>query len=112
MSWLLVTLIVSIALAAGALGGALMAVLGGTGVLRSHTRELRVLHDDIEAVDARLTRDQNRRSAIESQKVRDEKRTDAQLKAEAAQRLAETGPVAKNVEPLVPGFNSMFKKNG
>ena len=109
MDALLVSLIVGIALAAGALGGALMSWLGGTGVLRSHARELKVLHDDIEAVDDRLTRDQNRRNAAKSVEAREEKRTDAQLREEAAQRLVETPAIAKNVEPLVPGFNSMFK---
>ena len=88
MSPLLVAYIVGLSLLAGALGGALMAFLGGTGVQRRHTRELRVLHDDIEAVDARLTRDQNRRNAAASVEARDQKRTDKQLREEAAQRLA------------------------
>jgi len=109
MDGLLISILTGIALAAGALGGALMSWLGGTGVLRRHARELKVLHDDITAVDERLTRDQNRRHAEKSVEVRAQKRTDAQLKQEAADRLLDAPPVAKNVEPIVPGFNSMFK---
>ena len=107
MDWSFSLLIVGSTMAGGLIAGVVILLLGGLGVSKQHTRALKVINDDLDAIDARITRDQNRRKADASVAARIEKKSAQELRDEAAAMLA-AKPAAPSV-PIVPGFGGTFR---
>ena len=106
MDWSLPLLIVGSTMAGGLLAGVAYLLVGGTGVSKQHTRQLRAIADDLDDINARITRDQNRRKADASVAARAEKKTAQELRDEAELLLAAKPSTPK--EPIVPGFGGKF----
>ena len=107
MDWMLYGLIVGSTATGGFLAGVIILVLGGTGVTKQHSRALKAINDDLDALDARITRDQNRRKADASVEARLNSKSAKAIEDEARARLAAAPQPASR--PEVPGFDNQFR---
>ncbi len=106
MDWVLFGLIAGFSTVGGLVAGVVILLLGGTGVTKQHSRALKAINDDLEAIDARITRDQNRRKADASVAARQEAKSAQALKEEAEALLLKKADTPR--EPIVPGFSGQF----
>lgn len=106
MDWVLFGLIAGFSTVGGLVAGVVIQLLGGTGVARQHSRALKDINADLDALDARITRDQNRRKADASVVARQEAKSAQALKEEAEALLLKKADVPR--EPICPGFAGQF----
>jgi len=106
VDWYLTLLIVGSTAGGGFLAGVLILLLGGMGVTKQHSRALKAINDDLDALDARITREQNRRKADASVEAKLKAKSAKELAEEASRRLL-SSPQPGNT-PELPGFGSQF----
>lgn len=106
MDWVVFGLIAGFSTVGGLLAGVAIQLIGGTGVTRQHSRALKAINDDLDALDARITRDQNRRKADASVAARQEAKSAQALKEEADALLLKKPDTPR--EPICPGFGGQF----